>query len=624
MEDLEPTRPIGEGPEPVERLASEIMRRRSLGEDDRLDEALAGLEPTDRARLARMLDGAALARSLLPRQIGEGVTLSGRFRITKELGAGGMGKVFMAFDERLKRDVAVKVLSAMDVSGLDVGALFIRESEVLAKLKHPGIVPVHEAGNDGDVSYIVMELVLGVSGADLLERIVEQVGAGPVPSKGTAIRDALRMGAPVGGVELIDDESYLRSVAKIFVELARTMEAAHAQGVVHRDLKPGNFMLRGDASPVILDFGLAGRLDQDAGELTRRLFGSACYLAPEQASRGTAGAEPICDVYALGAMLYEFVTLDRAFTGDELTPVLQAIVSGDFERPRRVNPAIPLDLEAIILKAMETRPKDRLPSAGALREDLEAWLDERPLVHTKTGVVTRVARLSRYALRRHRGLTLTAVALVLGLLIGGLFWGSGPGAPPRPEVRAFASLPGDLAVRYRHEITGVRDGEYLGVEVDLPEPSWLYAMAISGDMEEPAAYVTPTRPQVIGDTAGSGEFGRIRLPAGRHRIVITQVRESEANETEGFEVWLRTDSDPAIEQYIVNAETASTAMGRASRSGLLAAMAFTAGTLGAPRGKLDSDIPAADMARLMAAMKQHDQVTTLDPLYLRAVFPVRR
>lgn len=620
MDDLEPTRPMGDGPDKVERLASEIMRRRSAGEDDQLDEALSGLATSDQERLHRMLDGAALVRSLLPRQIGEGVTLSDRYRITRELGAGGMGKVFVAFDERLKREVAVKVLSAMDVSGLDVGAMFVRESEVLAKLKHPGIVPVHEAGNDGDVSYIVMELVDGQSGSELIGRIRDAAGSGKLPSHGSVVREALGVPAPDGGLQIIEDDSYVRTIARIFVEIARTMEAAHAQGVVHRDLKPGNLMLRADAAPVILDFGLAGRLDQEAGELTRRLFGSACYLAPEQAERGMAGAEPICDVYALGAMLYEFLTLDRAFAGDELTPVLQAIVSGDFERPRRLNPAIPVELEAIILKAMETRAQDRLPSAKALREDLEAWLADRPLIHTRAGAPTRLIRTLRRGVRRHRALTFTIAALVLGLAVGATLW-KGSGSPPVPKVRAFASLGGGDTVRYRNEITNVRDGDYLGVEVDLPEPAWLYAIAISGNADEPTAYVSPTTPQVISGPGAEGENGRIRLQSGRHKVAVAVIREDEFNDTEGFEVWIRSERDPVIEKYINDALTESAALGRTSRSGLLSKMAQADMNT---RGGLTSEVPAEDMARLKRVMEQYDRNRTLDPLYFRAVFPVLR
>lgn len=189
-----------------------------------------------------------------------------------------------------------------------------------------------------------------------------------------------------------------------------------------RDLKPGNLMLRGDATPIVLDFGLGGRMEGEAGELTRRLFGSAWYVAPEQVRAGETGSDPRSDIYQLGLLLYEFLTLRRAFPGDDVSAVLRQIDIGAFQKPRKLNRGIPVDLEATTLKAMELRPDRRYQTAREFREDLERFLSGmgRPTA-VSGGVLSLFLRDGRYLLRRNKLSALIVLALTLGVALGSLF-----------------------------------------------------------------------------------------------------------------------------------------------------------------------------------------------------------
>ena len=337
------------GDDPAATLAAEYVQRRIAGEEADMEWYLEKLrDATERTRFRKFVVGAERVDGLLPRQVREGRILSDRYRIDGELGAGGMGTVFAAQDLKLKRRVAIKVLGALDSDDLDLGSLFKRESELLASLQHPGIVAIFEAARDGDVQYFVMELVEGVSLNRLIDRLSEDAkGAPRTPRSGEDLRAALKLPAPQGGRDLFLNEPYPRTVARIMAELARTLEAAHSKGVIHRDLKPGNVMLQGDGMPVVLDFGLGGNLQKETGDLTRRLFGSAAYLAPEQAESGEVGSDVRSDIYQLGLLLYELLTLRRAFPGDDLSAVLRAVARGEFVKPRRLRRDIPRDLEAI-------------------------------------------------------------------------------------------------------------------------------------------------------------------------------------------------------------------------------------------------------------------------------------
>jgi len=270
----------------------------------------------------------------------------GPFEVLAALGAGGMGEVYRAWDNRLEREVALKVLPAEVAADADRLARFSREARILAALDHPGIVRVHSVEEALGMRVIAMELVEG----EPLDRRV----------------------APEG----LPLEQFL----PLAIEISEAIAAAHARGVVHRDLKPGNIMLRTDGRVKILDFGLAQRPtaveDHRSHELptevlTREgtLVGTAPYMSPEQVLGQPADARS--DVFALGATFYELLTGRRPFRGDDLPSLASAILRDVPTPPTDARPRLPRRLDEIVARCLEKSPAARYASARELQGDLE-------------------------------------------------------------------------------------------------------------------------------------------------------------------------------------------------------------------------------------------------------------
>ena len=273
----------------------------------------------------------------------------GRFRLIAPLGAGGMGEVWRARDERLGRDVAIKVLPAAFAADPERLARFEREARALGALSHPNILAIHDFGREGDVTYAVMELLEGQTLRDRLNR-----GALPM-------REAIPLG----------------------VQLAEGLAAAHGKGLVHRDLKPENLFLLPDGRVKILDFGLAklvGRPlspDQaaDASTVTGAtragvVLGTVGYMAPEQV-RGQA-TDHRADIFALGCVLHEMLSGERAFRGDTPVDTLSAILSQEPPSLSGLGKDIPPALSQICARCLEKRPENRFSSAHDLALALQA------------------------------------------------------------------------------------------------------------------------------------------------------------------------------------------------------------------------------------------------------------
>jgi serine/threonine-protein kinase len=256
-------------------------------------------------------------------------------------GRGGMGVVYRARQTGLNRIVAVKVLIAGAHAGPRELARFRAEAEAVGKLRHPNIVAVHDAGTADGIPYLTLEYVEG----------------------GNLARKAA--GRPQPPAE----------AARLVETLARAVEAAHAAGILHRDLKPGNVLLTPDGTPKITDFGLSKRLDGDEGHTASgTILGTASYMAPEQAGGKRKNLGPATDVYALGAILYELLTGRPPFRAETDLDTILAIHSEPPARPRKLAPEVPRDLEAICLRCLEKEPVRRYASAAALAEDLRRWL----------------------------------------------------------------------------------------------------------------------------------------------------------------------------------------------------------------------------------------------------------
>jgi serine/threonine-protein kinase len=287
----------------------------------------------------------------------------GDFELLAELGRGGMGVVYRARQHSLGRTVALKMLLAGHFASPVEVRRFQTEAEAAAKLQHPHIVAVFAVGEAGGSPYYAMEYVAGRS-------LCAHLRDGPLP--------------PV-------------KAAAYLLPLAEAIDYAHQAGVIHRDLKPSNVLIDADDRPRLTDFGLAKQLDADQPTLTQTgtIMGTPGYMAPEQAAGKVVG--PAADVYALGAVLYECLTGRPPFEAASGWETMQQVIYADVVPPRLVNPAVPPEMDAIVVQCLEKDPARRYASAADLAADLRRWRDGEP-VQARTGA----NRLMRLLLRESR------------------------------------------------------------------------------------------------------------------------------------------------------------------------------------------------------------------------------
>jgi serine/threonine protein kinase len=328
----------------------------------------------------------------------------GDFRILREVGRGGMGVVYEAEELRIPaRRVALKVLPA--TSGLEPRTLqrFRVETQAAACLNHPNIVPVFSAGCDRDTPFYAMPLIKGRSLAEILRTRRE----GDQTSTSMSLPTVPGQGP---------DCPWPVVVARLGLQVADALEHAHSLGVIHRDIKPSNLIVDAEGRLWVTDFGLARVACNEAGPTsTGDLVGTLRYMTPEQI-RGEPGAgDPRSDIYALGVTLYEAVTLRPLFEASDRSALIHRILNDEPLAPRTIAPAVPRDLETIILKAMDKVPDGRYSTARALADDLRCFLEDRPIRARRPSIVERSLRWSR----RHRALLATAVAgVVVSMAIG--------------------------------------------------------------------------------------------------------------------------------------------------------------------------------------------------------------
>lgn len=297
----------------------------------------------------------------------------GDFRLVRELGRGGMGVVYEAEQLSLGRRVALKVLpfaATMDDRQL---RRFQNEARAAAALEHPHIVPVYGVGCERAVHFYAMRLIDGETLAALIarHRPAEAVRAAPADPTAPVAAASTETAAR--------DVAFYRRAAEWGVQAAEALEYAHGLGVVHRDVKPANLMIDAAGKLWVTDFGLA-RTAADSGlTMTGDLLGTLRYMSPEQALARHGLVDHRTDVYALGATLYELLTGRPAVGGTDRQEVLRRIAEEDPVPPRRVNAAIPADLETITLKALAKEPGERYATAGELAADLGRFLRDEPV-----------------------------------------------------------------------------------------------------------------------------------------------------------------------------------------------------------------------------------------------------
>ncbi|MBL8899384.1 MAG: serine/threonine protein kinase, partial [Planctomycetes bacterium] len=303
--------------------------------------------------------------------------------VLEEIGRGGSGVVYRAEQKALGRVVALKVLSPALAASAHARERFLREARALGRVRHPQVVAIYDVFASEEICAYSMEWIEGSTLAK-------------------------RLAASVGPLEA-------REVAQFGAQIARALVAVHAAGLVHRDVKPSNLLLRADGSPVLGDFGLVRDEEQSAHTATGEFLGTAAYAAPEQLRGEQAAIGPWSDVYSLGVTLYvalaDAMPFGRTSSSAE---ILRRIESGRRAALRKLNPRVPRDLETILAKAMEPVPARRYASAAELADDLERLLRFEPVRAKPAGVLLRLQRW----MERSPQLALALLALVATLALG--------------------------------------------------------------------------------------------------------------------------------------------------------------------------------------------------------------
>ncbi|MEM9081096.1 MAG: serine/threonine-protein kinase [Verrucomicrobiota bacterium] len=306
------------------------------------------------------------------------------YQILEEIGHGGMGIVYRAQQETPSRQVALKIVSPFSLRASEARARFLLEIDAMSAVEHPGLLPLYDAGEDPHGRpWLTMQLA---SPHSLAERISGY-------------------------------QADWQAITRLLIQLCNAIHYAHQRGILHRDLKPANILFDQNNHPLIADFGLAKWADQDTS-FTRSsvLLGSPAYLAPETARDGSNASTTVSDVYGLGAILYELLAGQKPYPGDHPAQVLTQILHQAPPPPRQHLPKIPRDLDVIVQKAMAREPQKRYLSAATLAEDLQRWLDNRPILARPVSPFER----SLIWARRNPALATLSLLLLASLLTGGL------------------------------------------------------------------------------------------------------------------------------------------------------------------------------------------------------------
>jgi serine/threonine protein kinase len=369
----------------------------------------------------------------------------GDFILEAEIGRGGMGVVYLARQKSLGRRVALKVLPRELTNDPMYVGRFKREAEAISRLDHAHVVPVIAVGEDDGHHYIAMKFVPGATLDALIRARARGEGPPLVSSEPTVVLSRRPDGActdegdgvgPSGpacaapgvdddprGPRIVVDEGFARfSLAaepawRAFAvetaeKIALALSHAHAHGIVHRDVKPGNILVDREGDPWLLDFGLVKDLADDRTFCDgRTVLGTAQYMSPEQVRGLRKFTDQRSDVYSLGVTLYETLTLKRPFDDRDTTAILHAVVAEEPPSPRSVVRDLPLDLESVVLKAMAKRPSERYATAAEFAADLRRFRNAEPVVAVRRGF-----RAWRKQFRRAQaGMVAASLAAFLGV-----------------------------------------------------------------------------------------------------------------------------------------------------------------------------------------------------------------
>jgi TolB-like protein/Tfp pilus assembly protein PilF len=352
----------------------------------------------------------------MPREFGD-------YELLEEVGRGGQGVVFRAWQKSLNRTVAVKIIGIGQLTTNAHLKRLRREAEAAAKLNHPGIVPVYEVGERDGTYYFSMRFVEG----DCLEEVVSR-----------------------GSISV-------QQAAELIAKVARTVHYAHEHGILHRDIKPGNILLDANGEPHLTDFGLA-RLVEQGSTVTGSLevMGTPSYMAPEQAVGNNAAVGSATDVYGLGAVLYELLTGHPPFAGGTTYETIRLLLDSEPRQPRLLNRKIDRDLSAVCLKCLEKNPRHRYSSALALAEDLKRWLRHEPIRAKRSGFFTRA---QKWVQRNRIIAALMLLSLILAAGLSLMIW----------ERESVRRIPAGIAVLPFENLSDNKEDAFFadGVQDDI-------------------------------------------------------------------------------------------------------------------------------------------------------------
>jgi serine/threonine protein kinase/tetratricopeptide (TPR) repeat protein len=357
-------------------------------------------------RTNAMIESSARAVSDVP------IPRAHRFRVIRPLATGGLGEVFVAHDEELRREVALKLIQEQHAHDTDSRNRFLFEAEITSRLEHPGVIPVYGLGvNEKGRPYYAMRFIRGESLKESIARFHRADGPNREPGERSLA---------------------LRELLGRFINVCNTIAYAHGRGVLHRDLKPANVMLGDYGETLVVDWGLAKITGRPDGEpqaeegiqgpeprtslnSTKQgsWLGTPAFMSPEQAAGRIDLLGPASDVYSLGATLYNLLTGKSAFDGTDVTTVLSQVQEGTFPSPRSVEPSIDRALEAVCLKAMAHKPENRYASCRALADDVERWAADLPVSAWREPFGRRVRRWGK---QNRTTVTAAAVAMLASVV----------------------------------------------------------------------------------------------------------------------------------------------------------------------------------------------------------------
>jgi len=419
----------------------------------------------------------------------------GRYEIAQMIGTGGMADVYLGRDTRLARDVAVKVLRSDLARDPSFVARFRKEAFAAAGLNHPGIVSVYDSGEEGGNSYIVMELVTGKT-----------------------LRELLNSENP----PTVDQS--LEIVAGILDALAYS----HANGIIHRDIKPGNIMVTQSGDVKVMDFGIARAMDDTGATMTNtwNVVGTAQYLSPEQATGEVADARS--DIYSVGCLLYELLTSRPPFTGDTPVAIAYQHVSAQLLPPSELLPDLDPGLDTILAVALAKDPADRYQSADLMLADiLRAMKGE--------GITTKIRRV----IPRRRLLILATTSLALAALVmAAIFLGRGSGVNTGPQY----ALPNVVGLT-QQEATNLLGGFTINIQhapdSRIPKDRIASQLPLASTAVQKGSSVTLTISDGPGDTIIPADLIGMTLVQARDQLtsvglIITQAIPVDSNQAPGI------------------------------------------------------------------------------------------